>query len=119
MATDSPYPVSVDGELDDDLSRWLWLVKLLLAIPHFIVLFFLWVVFLILTVIAFFAILFTGQYPKGIFAFNVGVMRWTWRVSFYTIGALATGTRLSAFRPETTRRTSKWSTPTSSHGASS
>ena len=43
MATVSPYPVSVEGELAEDLSRWLWLVKWLLAIPHFIVLFFLWI----------------------------------------------------------------------------
>jgi hypothetical protein len=90
MATDVPYPVSVDGELDPELSRWLWLVKWILAIPHFIVLIFLWIAFIVLTVIAFFAILFTGRYPRGIFAFNVGVLRWTWRVLFYSYGALAT-----------------------------
>ena len=98
MATASTYPVSVEGELDPALGRWLWLVKWLLVIPHLIVLLFLWVAFIVLTIVALFAILFTGRYPKGIFDFNVGVLRWTWRVGYYGYSALATD-RLPALQP--------------------
>jgi hypothetical protein len=90
MTAHASYPVRVDARLDDHLSRWLWLVKWFLAIPHFVVLTFLWVAYVVLSTVAFFAILFTGHYPKRIFEFNVGVMRWTWRVQYYTFGALGT-----------------------------
>ena len=90
MAAVPAYPVSVDGTLDEDLSRWLWLVKWLLAIPHYIILIFLWIAAAILTFFAFFAILFTGRYPRSIFDFNVGVLQWTWRVNFYSFSAFAT-----------------------------
>jgi hypothetical protein len=84
------YPVHVDAELDGKVSRWLWLLKWLLAIPHYVVLAFLWIAFVVLSVAAFFAILFTGHYPRSIFEFNVGVLRWQWRVSYYAYGALGT-----------------------------
>ena len=86
----SAYPVQVDATLEPGLSRWLWLVKWLLVIPHLVVLFFLWVAFAVLTVVALVAILVTGRYPRGIFDFNVGVLRWSWRVGFYAYEALGT-----------------------------
>src|SRR5689334_1652567 len=90
MEPTTPYPLQLSGELAPNLSRGLWLVKWFLAIPHFIVLFFLWVAFVAVSVVAFFAILFTGRYPRGLFEFNVGVLRWSWRVGFYSYSALGT-----------------------------
>ncbi|MEA2057618.1 MAG: DUF4389 domain-containing protein, partial [Actinomycetota bacterium] len=81
-----PDPVRVEAAIDAPLSQWLWLVKWFLAIPHFIVLFFLWIAFVVLTFIAWWAILFTARYPVGLFRFNVGVMRWSWRVGYYAGG---------------------------------
>jgi len=90
MTVATAYPVRVDAHLDPHLSRWLWLVKWVLVIPHVIVLFFLWIAFTVLSVFAFFAILFTARYPRPIFDFNVGVLRWTWRVNYYAYSALGT-----------------------------
>jgi hypothetical protein len=89
-AAPSAYPLQLEGELDGEVSRWQWLVKWVLVIPHVIVLVFLWIAFLATSVVAFFGILFTGRYPRGIFDFNVGVMRWSWRVGFYSYSALGT-----------------------------
>ncbi|MBG6226059.1 hypothetical protein IWX63_002645 [Arthrobacter sp. CAN_A2] len=86
-----PHPARLTGYLQPRLSRWLWLVKWFLVIPHLLVLGLLWVACLVNTVAAGLVILFTGRYPAGLFAFSVGVFRWTWRVQFY---AAALGTDL-------------------------
>jgi len=84
------YPVIVEGSLDEHLSRWRWLVKWLLAIPHYILLVFLWIGFVLGTFAAFWVLLFTGRYPRGIFNYNLRVLRWTWRVNFYATSAIGT-----------------------------
>src|SRR5881397_122786 len=85
-ATDQQQAVHLDYVYPDaatDLNRWLPLVKWLLAIPHFIVLIFLWIASIVAVFIAWFAILFTGRYPRGLFDFVQGVIRWENRVIAY------------------------------------
>jgi len=84
------YPATLRGELDPDTSRWLWLVKWVLVIPHALVLALLWPTMAVLTFVAGVAILCTGRYPRPIFDFNVGVLRWTWRVAFWSTAAFGT-----------------------------
>lgn len=85
-------PVRLEGHLTEPLSRWLWLVKWILLVPHLIVLAVLWIAFGVVTVGAGLAIVFTGRYPRSLFDFNVGVLRWTWRVQFYGPSAYGTDT---------------------------
>lgn len=87
---DAPYPVRLDARLDEPLSPWLWLVKVFLLIPHVVVLIFLWIGAMFATIGAGFSILFTGRYPDALFDYNVGVMRWSWRVSFYGLSGFGT-----------------------------
>jgi Domain of unknown function (DUF4389) len=75
-----PYP-----DAKNELNRWLPLVKWFLAIPHFIILFFLWIGLIVCAIIAWFAILFTGRYPRGLFDYIVGVGRWGNRVTAYAL----------------------------------
>ena len=93
--------VHVRGRIDAPLGRWRWLVKWFLAIPHFIVLVFLWIAFIVLTVVAGISIAITGRYPASIFRFNVGVLRWSWRVQFYAFTSAPTATRRSRCNPTT------------------
>ncbi|HZC73188.1 MAG TPA: DUF4389 domain-containing protein [Jatrophihabitans sp.] len=85
-STDDHQSVHLDYEYPDaerDLNRWLPLVKWFLAIPHYIVLIFLDIAAVVVVIVAWFAILFTGRYPRGIFDFVQGVMRWHNRVVGY------------------------------------
>jgi hypothetical protein len=77
---DYPYP-----DVERDLNRWMPLVKWLLAIPHYIVLFFLDIAALVVVIVVWFAILFTGRYPRGLFDFVEGVIRWHNRVIAYSL----------------------------------
>jgi hypothetical protein len=88
---DIPYP-----NVREDLNRWLPLVKWLLAIPHYIALFFLAIAAFVAVVIAWFAILITGRYPRSLFDFVVGVMRWGLRVTAYA--AILSTDRYPPFR---------------------
>ena len=84
------YPTQLEGQMDPALSRGMWLVKWLLAIPHFVVLAILWSAFPVVVFASGAMILFTGRYPLALFEFVVGVLRWNWRVVFYATGVLAT-----------------------------
>src|SRR3954449_8130533 len=97
--TTSGYPLQLKAQLPPQLSRGLWLVKWLLLIPHLIVLFFLGIAFMAVTIAAFFGILVSGRYPRRLFEFNVGVLRWSWRVGYYGYAALGT----DAYPPFTLR----------------
>jgi len=86
-STEEEQAVHLDFSYPDAsrLNRVLPIVKWLLSIPHWIVLWFLWIGVCVCVIIAWFAILFTGRYPRGLFDYVVGVNRWTWRVSAYAL----------------------------------
>ncbi len=84
-ASAGSYPVRFDVAHAERLSRWLIFVKFILAIPHFVILYALQIVHRVLSLIAFFAIIFTKEYPEGIFKFNVGILRWQANVTAYAL----------------------------------
>jgi hypothetical protein len=86
----NPFPLRVEAQVEPALSRWLWLVKWVLLIPHYLVLALLWVSFILASAVAMVAIVATRRYPHRLFEWNVGVLRWTWRVTYYGFGANGT-----------------------------
>lgn len=85
-STTDHHRVTTDAQLDEaSLSRWMPLVKWFLAIPHYIVLALLFVAVGVVLFLAWFIILVTGRFPRGMFNFVVGTMRWTWRVNAYAL----------------------------------
>lgn len=83
-STTDAQRVTTEAQLDEAaLSRWLPLVKWVLALPHYVALFFLGVAVAVVTVLAWIIIIVTGRYPRGMFEFVVGVSRWSWRVTAY------------------------------------
>lgn len=99
------YPARLEGHLEAPLNRWLWLMKWALLIPHDLCLIGLWIAFSVLTVVAGMFVVVTARYPKAIFDFNVGVIRWTWRVGFYGFSAFGTDRfPLFSLKPDATYR---------------
>ncbi|MDW8119662.1 MAG: DUF4389 domain-containing protein [Chloroflexota bacterium] len=90
MTQAHPYPLVLRGERTEPLSRWLWLVKWVLVVPHIVVLFVLFLGGVVVWVVALVAILLTGRYPRPLFDYMVGILRWAWRVGFYSYQALGT-----------------------------
>jgi len=87
---DQGFPLRLTAQRDIAPSRWLWVVKWVLVLPHLLILTGLWAAFIVLTLAAGAMILFTGRYPRRIFDFNVAVLAWTWRVGHYSYSTLAT-----------------------------
>jgi hypothetical protein len=77
------YPLTYEVDYTERLSRWLIFVKWLLLVPHYVLLILLWVAAIVAYIVVWFAILFTEQFPRGLFDFLVGVDRWTYRVMAY------------------------------------
>ncbi len=77
------YPITYEVDYPERLSRWLIFVKWLLLVPHYVILVFLWIAAVVVWIVAWFAILFTEQFPRGMFDFLVGVVRWSYRVFAY------------------------------------
>jgi len=78
------HPLSIEAPGGPTPGRWLWLVKWLLVVPHLLALTVLWAAFVLATVVAGGSVLLTGHYPRRLFDFNAGVLRWTWRVGHYS-----------------------------------
>lgn len=84
------HPLRLTGRYEPQPSRWLWLVKPVLVLPHVLVLAVMWAIVVCVTVVALCSILATRRYPRSLFDFVVGVLRWSWRVGFYSLSMSST-----------------------------
>ena len=87
MAGYIDYPVDLIGDYDERVNRFLWLIKWILTIPHFVVLFLLSIPVIVTLPISWLAVLILGRYPSPFWGYHVGLMRWSWRVNFYSYQA--------------------------------
>ena len=87
MAASVAYPVELVGEYQERVNRFLWLIKWILLIPHFIVLWFLSIPTIITTPLAWLAVIIMGRYPSSLWAYHGGLLRWSWRINFYSYQA--------------------------------
>ena len=84
MAEHSSYPVELVGEYQERVNRFLWLIKWILLIPHFVVLWFISIPVIVTTPLSWLAVIIMGRYPSFLWAYHTGLLRWGWRVNFYS-----------------------------------
>ena len=87
MAASVAYPVELVGEYQEQVNRFLWLIKWILLIPHFIVLWFFSIPAILTTPLAWLSVIIMGRYPSFLWAYHAGLLRWSWRINYYSYQA--------------------------------
>ncbi len=87
MAAHGNYPVELLGEYQEGVNRFLWLIKWILLIPHIVVLWLLSITTIVTTPLAWLAVIIMGRYPAFLWAYHAGILRWSWRINFYSYEA--------------------------------